>query len=335
MLYEEDVAIDIKPRKPHVPFDFTQAITQPFQSEDGKGFAWRLIFWMAGLTSIFMLISLPMLLKHYPALLEHNWENMQAVFSDGTPPDPAAILPIYASMAPGFAILMIGWIGVYVAGETALHRKLIHGIEASKIPLRFGRDESRVLLAQLSVFGLWMVLYTFGLIIVGVLGGGAMTISPILGIAIIGIGLVVVLGVMIWVPIRLAPAAALSSYRSRLHVLAARHVTKYKFWNLFLAYLVVGVIGYVALYVLSVLLMVVVAGDPNLPTALSGFGADNPRIVFETASERFSNPLVIVLGVFAVIVYSLAYTLWGLCLSGIATHALKWWRDDDPSEKFD
>ncbi len=324
----------IQPNKPRTAFDFTQAVTQPFQSPEGRGFAWRLLFWISAGLSIVMLIAMPVFLKHYPAIMEYNWQNMQSVIGDATPPEPQQLFEVFMAMWPAYLFQTLGSWAVLVAGETALHRKLLRGEERARIPVGLGREELRVWLSQIGVIGLWFFGYILALFIIMSVSGALMVVSKVLGGITIFFGILALIAFLAWLPIRIAPAAALSVQQGRTHVLAARKVTKNRFWSLFLSYFVVGIGGYVAIYLVGSICILLVTGNSDVLTAMSGMSDENPRVVLESLSERFKNPLIMLLGVLSVILYSTIIGLWYMCYAGIGTYAVKWWRSDNPEAMF-
>ena len=315
-------------------FDFSTAITKLFQTADGKAFAKRLWFWASAAYAGAMLLSLPFIVKYYPDLLEANWHNMKAIVS-GEAPDNTALLTIFAKLLPSYLFLVVCILAIGAAVETALHKKVLFGEEEPRMPLRFGGLQMRVLLAQLSVWFIWFVAYVLGVLVLVLFAGGLGAVSPILG-GIIGlIGFVALLCLLVFLPISLAPAAALSVYRGRLQIMAARKVSKGIFWNLLGAYLVVVIGGYILIYVVMSIGVIAVTGDTAFLEALSGLGKENPKIAFAEAAQRFKNPLVMFIGIVAIFTYAGAYAIYTLSISGVGSYAVKWWHGNDEANQFD
>lgn len=325
----------LEPRRPRIPFDFGGAVTQPFRSQDGRKFVMRLVLWMTILLTLLYLITMPFILPHYGQLLEHNWQSMQAVTNGGAPPDSTIMFDILAKFGPGYAFWMVGMWLIMVSGETAMHRKLLTGEESEKRPMRLGKQELRVLLMQICVWGLWLAAYTLGVILVFALGLLVGALSSVLAAIIIVISAVGVLIFMCWVPVRLAPAAALTIDQDKRHFWAAKNITKHRFCNLFVAYLAVGVLGYAVIYVVMAICVAIATGNPDFIMTISGFGAENPVVAFEAAGQRLKNPLMLIIAVAAMVLYLAVFCVWCLCLSGVATYAVKWWKAEDPSPNFD
>lgn len=302
-------------------FKFEEAVTQAFHTSGGKQFGWRLVFWTAVVVSIFSLIAIPMMMPHYGELLSLNQQNMQALMGgEANSIDSEAMNGLLLKMAPAYLIWMGGYWLAWVMAEAALHRKVLHGTEAPKRPLRLGKDELRVWLAQLGVFGILLLIYSFGIFgftIFAALGGAAMILAVI---AIIALPFLLLLA-----SVRLAPAAALSIQNNKTHVFAAKDLTKGKFWTLFPPYLVTFLGGYIALYIVMIIAVGLVTGDSNFFMTMSGFGEGDPADIMAAAGERFKNPLVMLMGILALIAYSAVYALWMVCLIGVSSHAVKVW----------
>jgi len=112
--------MNIDPRKPSTPFDFGQAVGAMFNTNGGKAFAWRLLFWTTALISVVSLITIPFILPYYGALLSENAATMQAIMSGQTPPDPNvdSLMQIYARMLPISLVMMLGYWAAYASGES-------------------------------------------------------------------------------------------------------------------------------------------------------------------------------------------------------------------------
>jgi len=302
-------------------FKFDDAVTQAFKTSGGKQFGWRLVFWAATAVSIVSLIAWPLILPHYGELMAINQQNMQSVLG-GNPGavDSKALNALLLKMAPAYLFLMAGYWLAWVMTEAALHRKVLHDTEAPKRPLRLGKDELRVWIAQLGVFGLIFAIYFFGVIafaLMAVIPG----IGPILAI----FGLIAVLCLLLLASVRLAPAAALSIQKDKTLVLAAKTLTKGRFWTLFPAYLVTFLGGYILLYIIMIMGVGFVTGDPNFFMTMSGLGKEDPTEIIAAAGERFKNPLVMLMGILALIAYSAVYALWMISIIGVSSHAVKVW----------
>jgi len=304
-------------------FKFEEAVTQAFRTSDGKQFGWRLIFWTAAALSVVSLIIWPMILPHYGDLMTINQQNMQSIMG-GTPSqiDEKAMNALFLKMAPSYLLLMAGYWLVWVSSEAALHRKVLLNKEWPKRPLRLGKDELRVWLAQLGVFAIIFAIYFFGLLGVflfaAVLGGG-------IGVAIIIFGIIGILCVLLTASIRLAPAAALSIRNDKTYVIAAKKITKGRFWTLFPPFFVVFFGGYILLYLVMTIGVGLVTGDASFLMTMSGLGENNPQEAMAAAAERLKNPLVMLVGILSLIAYCAVYAIWMITIMGVSSHAIKVW----------
>ncbi len=315
-------------------FDFATAITQLFRTQDGKAFAKRLWFWSSAAYAAAMLVVFPFIIKYYPDLLEANWYNMKAIMA-GRAPDNTVLLAILSKMLPSYLFLMVSMLAIGAAVETALHQKVLFNEEEQRIPLRFGSLQLRVLLAQLAVWFIWFFVYMIGAVVLALFVGAFAVVAPILGVIIGVLGIIALLCLLVFLPIRLAPAAALSVNTNSLQIMSARKVSKGIFWNLLGAYLIVLIAGYALIYIVMSFGVIAVTGDLTFLEALSGMGTENPKVAFAAASERFKNPLVMFMGIVAIFAYAGAYAMYTLSISGISSYTVKWWRGNDEANQFD
>jgi hypothetical protein len=325
----------IEPRKRIAAFDFNGAAGGTFMTPGGKDFALRLWFWMSAFLSIVFIVTIPMFVGSYGDVLEQSWLSNRAVFSGQEPPDPEGMMTALGKILPGTFVWFLGLWVVVAAGEAAFYRRYFQNQEAARQPLRFGREELRVMLCQLAVWALLYFGLIVGTIIVSVLAGVFAVLSPILMGLIFFFGFIGLFLFWIALAIRLAPAAALSTRQSKTHVLAANKVTKNRFWNLFVAYLVTYLGGYIGYYVINMISIGIATGDMNFVWALSGLGEENPRVLFDAAAERMKGPLGMTLGILAMIINAAAMSAWVLLVAGVNAYAVKWWDGDNPVPNFE
>lgn len=322
-------------RKPVAAFDFNAAAGGAFRTSGGKDFFMRLWFWIsAGITIVFI-VTLPFLLRNYGDFLEFNWRNLQSILGSGEPVDPSLMWPAFAKILPAYIIFSLGLWVVVAAGETAFYRKYFHDNEAPRQPLRFGRAELRTMLIQLGVWGSVFGAYFLGVLALAIIAAIFGAISPIIAGIFMLFGVIAVLVLLIMIPIRLAPAAALSVRNDKTHVWGANKVTKFRFWSLFIAYLVTYIGGYILYYLIYSLAIIIATGDPGFVAAISGLGEENPRILFEAAAERFKSPLYMFLGIVAMIMVAAVIAAWVLLVAGVNAYAVRWWNEDNPLPKFE
>ncbi len=325
----------IEARKRIAAFDFNAAAGGSFMTPGGKDFAIRLWFWMSAFLSIAFIVTIPMFIGGYGDVLEQSWISNQAIFNGQDPTNSEAMLVSFGKILPGMLAFTLGLWAVVAAGETALYKRYFHDAEAPRQPLRFGRMELRTAICQLGVWALVFFIYFLGAFAIGILAAGLGAVSPILAAIVVIIGIFAIIALFIGVPIRLAPAAALSMQRDKTHVLAANKVTKNRFWNLFVAYLVTYVGGYIAYYVIYMISVGIATGDMGFLWAVSGLGEENPRLLFEAAAERMKSPIGMTLGIIAMIINAAAMSAWVLLVAGVNAYAVKWWEGDNPVPNFE
>ena len=325
----------IEPRKRITAFDFNAAAGGAFMTPGGKDFALRLWFWMSAFLSIVFIVTIPMFIGGYGDVLEQSWMSNRAVFSGQEPPDPEGMLVAFGKILPGMLAFMLGLWAVVAAGETAFYKRYFHDVESPRQPLRFGRMELRTMLCQLGVWALVFFLYVVGVFLLTTLTVILGAISPILAGIVAVFGLVAIIAMFIAIPIRLAPAAALSMQRDKTHILAANKITKNRFWNLFVAYLVTYLGGYIGYYVIYMISVGIATGDMGFLMAVSGLGEDNPRVLIDAVAERMKSPLGMTLGIMAMIINASAMAAWVLLVAGVNAYAVKWWTEDDPAPNFE
>jgi hypothetical protein len=326
----------IEPRKPTTPFDFGQAAGAWFNTSGGKEYALRLWVWHSAAILVVLMICQPLMLPHYADILEASWRVNQQTMS-GQPSEDVSIAlwAAIGQIALPTLLFVVGLMVTTSMGESALYRKYLLGAEPARIPIRLDIHTGRNLLAQIGFYALYLVVYVLGILaIILVAGFLGMMFAPMMAILPF-FGVLFLMVLLIVYPIRFAPAAALTALDGKTHVLAARKVTKQRFWSLFGVYLVVYIGGYIGYYVVSLIGMLLVSGNPDFLTAMSGFGEENPRPIIEATIDRFSNPLYMILGIVAMTMMAAALSAWILWIAGVSAYAVRWWHSDDPAPTFE
>ena len=313
-----------QPRKPSLAFSFESATRQLFRTSGGRPFAFRVWFWTAMAMSVALFIGLPFIAPGYGEFLTITNEINEATLS-GEAIDPelsSAMLAAMGGMVPGYLLIMLGPWFAAIAGEAALHRKLFRDEEHDRIPLRFGRDEFRILLSQLAVYGLMLLAY-FAAILLTVItfGIGAIVAIPALFFF------------LVWLPLRHCTAGALSVHDDAIRIKQSRATTKHRAGPLFGAYLFVWFVGYVAIYGVLITVVLLIAGDAAIIGAASGLGGDTDSIA--GFGERLRNPVFMLLAVLGIVAYAAVASLWYLTQSGVGAYALRWYEADIPHNVFD
>ena len=283
---------------------------------------------------ILLLVVMPMLAPYLGDMIEASWAMNRETFS-GRQADPTAMMAVMGKMALPFTLYMIGFLVIACMGESALYRKYLLGAEPARIPIRLDQHTGRNLLAMLGFYVLYMSVYIlgiFGVIIIGTIFG--FIFAP-LGALLAFIGILFLIALMLAFPVRMAPAAALTGLQGKTHVLAARHITKKRFWSLFGVYLVVWIAGYIGVYLVNTIAMLLISGDPEFMIAMSGLSKENPRAIFDVVADRFSNPLFMLLGIISMAMIAASYSAWMLWIAGVSAYAVRLWQRDDPTTAFE
>jgi len=313
---------DLEPRKPHQPMDFGSAVGGAFQTSGGREYFLRLWFWMAAFMSVVLIIGVPFILPFYGDILEINWQNMQALMDGTTPDSNDELFSSFGKMMPFYIPFMLATWAVMAAGETALYKKYFHNYEAPRQPLRFGGAELRTMMVQLGVYCCVFLAYFLGALCVGMLAGLLGVFSPVLALIIAIPGIFIVICLLPYVAVRLAPASALTVERDTAHVLGANKITKYRFWWMFLAYLVSYVGGYILFYIVYIIALMIATGNPDIMLIMTGMGEESPRQAVEAIMERLKRPIPMFLGVLAMIITAATAAAWILCVAGVNAYAV-------------
>ena len=316
--------MQISPRQPKSQFDFGAAITQLFNTPGGARWALKLVFWTGLLLAAIYVIGGALIAAPYLSMIE----NIE---------DPEAILDNFWAMIPGYLIMTFGALFALAIGETTLHRAvLLNEDTPGLIPLRFGKQELRVFGASLGVWLLALGAFIGVIFIAAIIAGIISVAVPSIGIILILIAYLA--GLFIWpfVAIKLSPAAALSVYNDRAHLLAGRHISKYRFWSLFLGFLFIGFVGYVLSMVITLTGMTALIGDSSLFVVSSGeFGDGDGADIAQTFRDKFSSPLVVIGSIIFMLIYSCFVAAWLLSMAGVGSYAVKWWAEEDQVSPFD
>ena len=270
-------------------------------------------------------------------MLESSWTSNQ------NPEDLDAALAIFTGMVkfilPMFLASLLMW-AVYASAETALHKRVFLNYDAGFFPLRFGADEIRVMGAQFMVYLMVIGVYFLGIVAMviiavaaGVAGEAAAILAVILGILLF-VGFIIYIWFLAHFSIRMAPAAALTVKTGRLAVTDGWAITKKRTGNLFLAYLLIFIVGYVVISVVQMAAFSAVLNE-NYFALMSGLSDDNPRIIFEQIGAKLKQPGTMIWLVISAVLYVIVSVVWWLSIAGVANYAVQWWdetSDESPLE---
>lgn len=311
-------------------FDFGAAISQLFTQNGGYNFAIRLVLWTAAL----MGLAFALLAKPY---MEFMGKIITAQWASNTNSDPEAILSAYGGMGklilPMLLATLLMWV-IYASAETALHKKHLRNIDHGFFPLRFGRDELRVMGTQFLVYlAAFTTLIVMELIVIALFAGTAFAgKAHILFGIIVGLFAFIALLAFFVIPahiaVRLAPSAAIGVKENRFAPFSGWDITKGRTGYLFLAYLFSFIAGYVVISIIQVTAMGLVLSE-NYMLVVMGYSEQNPQELFASITEKLKNPGILFGLVVGAILYLCFSILWWLSICGIGTYAVRWWDSDN------
>ncbi|MBY0565028.1 MAG: hypothetical protein K2P58_12680 [Hyphomonadaceae bacterium] len=255
------------------------------------------------------------------ALTWSSWSPVIAWYAEAlreisTGSEPSApTLQVLAAIAPWVALSGVLGLVVLAAFEAACLRWMVRHDPGGALGMNFGADTWRV-------FAFYWIWFALGLAFVVAIAAfyvalraisglhGALQILTVVG-ALTPLALI---GLLVWVGVRLAPAAALSVANKRLVFLQAWSVTRGKFWPLLGGFVIVLVAYIVAATIFDTILRIPFAAvlTPAWRELLLGGGSSAEFI--ETLWATFSQPMFMALGgVYLVVATALScvfYVAW-------------------------
>ncbi len=306
-------------------FELGEAIATPWNLPGGKNFLARIIGWGTGLILIVYALFGRKFISAYADFIIRSAE----LENSADPNDPEAAMELLSTMWTFMgSMLLLGlfaWL-VMISIETAMHKNVFRGTDHGAFPLRFGKDEFRVLLAQLVIFICISAIYFIGTLAISILfavmaatGNGALAA---IGGLLSFVGFIVFLVVLIRVAIGWAPAAALSVRDGKQRVFEGWAIVKGRNWPLFGTYLVTVITGYIAIYIIMIIGGFIAFGNMDFLTIMTA-KSDDPAAVMAQMGDAISQPRVMVPLVIFTIIYMFAAVLWYVHLWGIATYMAK------------
>ena len=306
-------------------YDFGQAITRPWHLPGGRSFLFRLVIWGAALILLVYAVFGRKMIGAYGEFLTLSFQ-----IEDQS--DPAAVSEMmnamWGMMGSAMFVGILAWL-VAISIETAMHKNAFHGTDHGMLPLRFGQTELHVLLVQLVVFLVIGAVYLGGIFILFLLIGLGAAAGG--GVAAL-MGLLALIGMFAWfvglllVAVRLAPAASMTVRDGTIRIFEAWSMTKPHFWPMLGSYLVVGVIGYIIIYIIMIVVVVAAFGNADFISVMSGLSEDEPERVFSALGEQMKSPRVFIPLVIGTVIYGFATLLWYIHLWGVGNYAS--WIDD-------
>lgn len=307
-------------------YDTQESLIVPWRLPGGRGFLIRVLLWGVAL----MLLGYFFLGRGILSAYMDFFREAAALEAAGPDIEDVESLKVFSSMGRLFGSLflvtIITWV-INVSMETAMHKNRFFGEDKGVFPLRFGRDEGRVMLTQFMVFLSAIGLYIGGSILMfmiialgAMLGSVGAVLFSILGF----FGFLAILAFMIMIFIRLAPAAAYGVQHGRLIIFEMWKKTKGSGWNIFGSYLIVAVSGYVILMVIMYIGMFIVFGDMAASGLLTGDVPEDPDAIFAAMAETFNKTSVkISLGLF-MIIYVAGQLLYAMHLWGVGNYSAQY-----------
>jgi hypothetical protein len=149
--------------------------------------------------------------------------------------------------------------------------------------LRLGMDELRLVGLGLFLF----IVFYIGLLIAGIVltllaGIVAVAAGPGAMIPLVFVEIILILGLSIWIEVRLSLAFPLTMLRGKIVIGESWRATKGRFWTLFGAFLLIFLI----LLVLWIAVMLVTSGSYFADLAQSGFTPEGMRAAGQRQLER-------------------------------------------------
>ncbi|MEM7729301.1 MAG: hypothetical protein AAF311_08500 [Pseudomonadota bacterium] len=316
---------DLTPAPYSKDYEITEAMFGAFRS--GGGMRFFLILW-AWATALFFILTILVLPVMGPAYMELMLLSAEATANPG---DAERISGILVRVFLAVGLLSLGYFAVMSLVRAAFFRGYFNGEYGGNAPLRLGRGELNQFLAMLGYYGLYL-LVTLGTVVVlglaiclGTLapGGAAMVFAVLLGV----VGYIGMFVAMIWFLVRFLPAGALTALRGKPHVLAASHVSRNRFWALFGAMLVAGLIAYVVTYTLMTIAMMLAFAEltgGDLAALMTGLDPDATQAALETMRDA---SLFSPLSLLAVLLVSAGYGFYVLLIAGPPAFFTRQWSD--------
>jgi hypothetical protein len=305
-------------------FDVGEAIAMPWNLPGGRNFLARIVLWGTGVLLLVYAVFGRKFISSYGDFIIQMSE-MQADVEAG---NPEAIMEMYsglgAFMGPALLLGLIAWL-VFISIETAMHKNVFHGIDHGAFPLRFGKDELRVLLAQLVIFICVMLVYVVGIFAITIIatmaavaGANSSALGLIVGLHALA-GFIAYVVILIRVAQGWAPAAAMSVRDNQQRIFEGWTIVKGRNWPLFGTYLVTFIIGYIAIYLVMIIGGYIAFGNMDFISLMLST-SDDPREMINQMSEAIKQPRVMIPLVIFTIFYALASVLWYIHIWGVGTY---------------
>ena len=301
-------------------FDVTDAIMTPWTMPGGRHFLFRSVLWAAA----FLLLVYFILGRGIITAYIDFFQTIVALENAGND-DPAALSAMFGEMRALYSSLFLLSIACWVVMimlETAMHKNIFHGIDNGVVPLRFGRDELRVMLAQFLVFLSFAGVYIGGIIVIAILagimgsvGGGGGAIAGLL----LAVGVIAWFVLLVILSMRWAPASAMSVRDEKQRVFDGWSITEGIGWPLFGAYALIVIGGYVLINVVMVIGMVTLFSGLDF-AALEAMTVDGATPDFSAITSHFDSAGTKIGLVVFLMVYTIVMLMWYVHIWGVANY---------------
>lgn len=214
-----------------------------------------------------------------------------AASNGGSPPQPEPA--IFLAVAPwygGYILITLVWMSVY---EAACLRWMVRGETGGVLGLSFNGDTLLVFFTYL----LWFVLWIAFCVAVGVFYGALIAVNaaaPALRILMMVLGALAPLGLislLLWLSVRLSPAAATSVARQKFAFFGAWGVTRGRFWDLLGAFFIILAI-YIAVSFTAQALVRIPMTQAMYPVMTQAMQDVDFASLMSHLGEAFSSPLI-------------------------------------------
>ena len=337
---------EIQPRPYSKDYEITDAMFGAFRSPGGPKYFWKLFGWTTLLFSLIYLVAFPPLLRGYLRFFNIAFELEEGV-GDAEAAEQAleGIGASLLTMVPSFLVLMFGSLLIISIVRAAFYRRYFHQEVDGVFPFRLGADEWRQFGVQLGYWGLFTLFFCGILLVIVllgvVLGGLSAAIGSGSAAMVVGILIVILIYVAIfvgafWFGVTFAPAGALTGLRQKAHILAARKITKNRYWALLGSLLVAFLISYIMSYVMSSLGMTTgLAGlfsGGGLTDIMLGENTEDARESLANISESSGFRIG---AFFAIIMTAAGQAFYILMMMGPSAFFVRQWNEADPVAVFE
>jgi hypothetical protein len=237
----------------------------------------------------------------------------------GNATPPTAML----SLIPSYLLLLFAIFILYAAWEAACLRWMIRGESGGGfLGLTLGSDTWRVWATYWVFLGLFIAFEIALLIVIGIAafsvraaggdgGGGAV------GLFVIPLILAVA---VIYLVVRLSPAAAASIARQRFSFFSAWAISRGRFWALFGAYVLLALMGVIATFLLEIAGFAAMMGAAG-PAMSDMAGATDPQLAVQTMMTAMTQPSTLIAGCIVLLAFLVMQAVFRVAFFGVTARA--------------